>query len=145
LNPIRLIHDRQELGGTVYFELLPGPYRGKCWNEGSLFVEEDVFCLLEPTISRHHSGFDHYSFTTIGSSVWREIVIDLRQLSRTAASAKTFADLRPHVGFCFTNSDADFEADFEGNKEALARLARELATWVDSCVEEKECISILGI
>jgi hypothetical protein len=45
MDPIRLIRDRAELQGTCYFEIMPGKFHGKCWNEGSLFLAEDVFGL----------------------------------------------------------------------------------------------------
>src|SRR5262245_21530825 len=35
MEPIRLIHGTQELRGTVYYELLPGPHTGHHWGEGS--------------------------------------------------------------------------------------------------------------
>ncbi len=33
---IRIITNKNELEGTCYIEVLPGAYKNKCWNEGSL-------------------------------------------------------------------------------------------------------------
>jgi hypothetical protein len=38
MEEIRIITNKGELEGTCYIEVLPGPYREQCWNEGSLFV-----------------------------------------------------------------------------------------------------------
>jgi hypothetical protein len=65
MKEIRIITNKGELEGTCYMEILPGPYREKCWNEGSLFFEEEVFGYLEPIIKRHVETYDHYAFTEI--------------------------------------------------------------------------------
>ncbi len=79
--PIRLIRDTAELSGTCYFEFLPGPYRDECWNEGSVFMAEDVFGLVEPIIARHEPRFDHYSFVGIRRPTWERILLELDQLA----------------------------------------------------------------
>ena len=52
MDPIRLIRDKAKLHGTCYFELLPDEYQGRWWNDGSVFLAEDVFDLIEPDIAR---------------------------------------------------------------------------------------------
>ena len=65
MEPIELIQSTAALEGTAYFEFLPGPYHGDHWGEASVFVQEQVFCLIESALQRHHPGFDHYSAATI--------------------------------------------------------------------------------
>jgi hypothetical protein len=68
MEDFRVIRSQSELEGTGYLELLPGPYKDVCWNEASLFFEEDVFNYLEPIILLHASVYDHYAFTEIATS-----------------------------------------------------------------------------
>ncbi|MFO0805574.1 MAG: hypothetical protein U0791_20935 [Gemmataceae bacterium] len=145
MDPIRLIRDKTELQGTCYFEFLPGPYRNKCWNDGSVYLAEDVFGLIESIIERHEPRFDHFSFVGIRRTAWRRIVIDLDQLAKAADNAKHVGDLRDKIGFIYEPSEAEFARDFRANSDSLAQLARALADWIWQQVQEHECITVLGI
>lgn len=83
MGPIRLIRDTAELSGTCYFEFLPGPYRDKCWNEGSVFLAEEVFRIIEPIIARNEPQFDRYSFVGIRRPTWERILPELERLAAT--------------------------------------------------------------
>lgn len=39
--------------GTVFFELLPRPYEKECWNADSIYIDEEVFGLIEPARIRY--------------------------------------------------------------------------------------------
>lgn len=86
MSPHRLIRHTRELSGTCYFELLPGPYCGKCWNEGSVFLSEGAFGLFEPVIASHEPRFDHYSFVEIPRPTWEYILVELDQLALNQAN-----------------------------------------------------------
>jgi hypothetical protein len=145
VDPIRLIRDKAELQGTCYIELLPGEYKGQCWNDGSVFLAEDVFGLVEPIIERHEPRFDHYSFVGIRRPAWERITADLERLAERAESAAGVGDLRGEVRFLFIPTEAEFARDFRANAEALAHLARELGGWVREQLREHECVSVLGM
>jgi hypothetical protein len=145
IDQFRLICDRTELHGTCYFELLPGDYKGQCWNEGSIFVAEEVFGLVEPIIERHEPRFDHYSFVGVRRPAWERITADLERLAERAEGAAGVGDLRAEVRFLFDQSEAEFDRDFRTNADALARLVRELAKWVREQLRKFECVSVLGI
>jgi hypothetical protein len=145
MDPIRLIHDKTELQGTCYFEFLPGEYKEQCWNEGSVFLAEDVFRLIEPIIARHESLFDHYAFVGIQRSTWERIIADLERLAQRAERASDVTDLVGDVEFFFTTTQAEFAREFRTNADALARLARELAGWVRERLREHDCVSVLGM
>jgi len=115
MSPVRLIRDKTELQGTCYFEFLPGPYRKKCWNEGAVFLAEDVFRLFEPIIARHEPRFDHYSFVGILRPTWERILPEFDLLA--AAS----------------------------DRGEVATLAGELAAWLRERLAEHECVSVLGM
>jgi hypothetical protein len=145
VDPIRLIRDKAELQGTCYVELLPGQFRGECWNNGSVFLAEDVFGLVEPIIERYEPRFDHYAFVDIGRHVWQKITADMERLATRAETALTVDDLRGEVCFIFAPTEAEFARNFRANADALARLAREMAGWVQDQLRRHECVSILGM
>ena len=115
MSPIRLIRNTAELSGTCYFEFLPGEYRNQCWNEGSVFLAEDVFGLVEPIIAHHEQAFNHYTFVGIRRPTWERI---LPELDRLAAAS----DCRE-----------------------ITTLAVELAAWLRGQLTEHACVSVLGM
>ena len=145
MDPIRLIRDKDELQGTCYFEFLPGEYQDQCWNDGSVFLAEDVFGLIEPIVARHEQRFDHHGFVGIRRPVWQPIIADLQRLAERANHAASVADLAGGVGFLFATSQTGFAKRFRSNADALARMSRELAGWLREQLLEYECISVLGI
>lgn len=145
MDPIRLIRNRAELRGTCYFELLPGEYSGKCWNDGSVFLAEDVFALLEPVIARHEPRFDHYSFVGIAAHTWERIITDLEQLADRAEAASNVGDILGEDGPFFTTIRTEFARSIRTNADALARLARELIGWLRENLKSHDCVSVLGI
>jgi hypothetical protein len=146
MKPIKVIRSPAELEGTAYFEFLPGPYRGDHWVNGSVFVQEQVFCLIESALQRHHPGFDHYSSATIPESEWVLIIRELEELAQRTRASGSLADLREAgVGFHRHGVDAEFEQDLRQNSEALAELAEELAGWLRGTLADHEVVSVLGM
>lgn len=145
MDPIRLIRDKSELRGTCYFELLPGEYHERCWNEGSVFLAEEVFALIEPVIARHEPRFDHYAFVGTQRATWERIISDLERVAERVRSAKSVGGLRGEVGYFFTTTEGEFAADFELNAEALVSLIGDLVGWLREQLREQQYISILGM
>jgi len=145
MEAIRIIRNKAELEGTAYIELLPGRYNEQCWNEGSLFFEEEVFWYLEPIISRHVPSYDHYAFTEISVSKWAAIVKDFQALESALEQSRSVRELAENVGFLFLGAEARFAEDFTGNKVALRRLLREVSAWVSSQASLHECVTVLGL
>src|SRR5689334_15539437 len=105
---IRLIHDQAELRGTAYFELLPGSYRGKCWNDGSVFLTEEAWGYVERVVSELEPTYDHYAFTEVRAETWRLIFAKLRLLRGQVLAAQTVAQLPDEIGFFFKTSRDEF-------------------------------------
>ena len=145
MDAIRLIRNKAELQGTCYFELLPGEYGGRCWNDGSVFLAEDVFGLVEPIVTRHEPRFDHYSFVGIPRPTWELIITDLERLAERAETAADVSDLRGDVGFVFTTTKGEFARSFRTNADALAGLAREIVGWVRENLQKHDCLTIIGM
>ncbi|HVS38847.1 MAG TPA: hypothetical protein VMS17_25040 [Gemmataceae bacterium] len=145
MDPIRLIRDKSELRGTCYFELLPGEYRERCWNDSSVFLAEEVFALIEPVIARHEPRFDHYAFVGTSRSTWERIIADLERVAEFVRTAESVGELRGQVGFFFTTSESEFAADFKPNAEALVSMIGELVSWLRDQLKQQACVSILGM
>jgi hypothetical protein len=143
--PIYLIKDKADLRGTCYFELLPGEYKEECWNDASVFLDEETFALIEPIVARHEPRFDHYSFVGIRRAVWEGIMADMEQLAIRLDGATSISDIRDAVGFFFTTSEREFAEKLRSNAEALAKLIRELVAWLRSQLKEHESVSVLGM
>ena len=83
---IQIIKDRSKLQGTAYVELMGGAYAKSCWNEGSLFFEEEVLGYIEPTITKYEPTYDHYAFAPIDMPNWLLIVADPGDMRRAVES-----------------------------------------------------------
>lgn len=142
---IRSITDKTELEGTAYIELLPGKCNGRCWNNGSLFFEEEVFGYFEPTIEIHAQGFDHYAFTEVSATQCSAIADSLKSLGAEINAATQIRELPLQIGFIFNGTEERFGENFETNAQALAAPADELASWLTDQSTTHGCVTILGI
>jgi hypothetical protein len=145
MKTIKVIKSKAELNGTAYVELLPGAYSNKCWNENSLFFEEEVFGYLENIISRHVPSYDHYAFTQIDKEAWDKIVSDFKSLESKLDQLHSVDDLAVDVGFLFNGSETRFTEDFQENKVALGRLLSEVSVWILKEASKHGCVTVLGL
>lgn len=142
---IELISDNTKLNGTCYIELLPGPYKKKCWNANSVFFEDEVFGLLEPTFEKHFTNFDHFAFQEISRDVWTAIISDLQSLSSGIKSAGTVGNLCPSLGCLVKSTNEDFNSQSTENSLSLSRAIDDLIEWINTTLVDHETISVLGI
>jgi hypothetical protein len=145
MEEIRSIANKAELKGTAYIELLPGKYKGHCWNEGSLFFEEEVFGYFEPIIEMHARDFDHYAFTEVSSTQCFAISDALKSLGTGVSAANGMQELPSQLGFIFHGAEERFDKHFDANARALATLATELASWLVDQATTHDCVTILGL
>lgn len=142
---IRLIRNKHELQGTCYFEFLPGPYAGNCWNKSSVYLDEETFGFLEPTLVRHARSIDRFSFAVVPSKQWGPIADDLDSLAEFLAKVDSMDAVRDRLGWFFTDSESKFAEHFSANARALATVSRELAVWTRGQLQDHDSISVLGI
>ena len=145
MNDIRIIKAKEELEGTCYMELLPGTYKDKCWNDGSLFFDEEVFGYIEPIFKFHITSYDHYAFIEVKKDVWLKIIEDLKNLRSLLQSATSITELNDRVGFIYRESAEQYAANFLENNSALSHLISELLEWLCAKICEHESITILGM
>jgi hypothetical protein len=142
---IRLIHNLGELQGSCYFEILPGKYEDKCWNQNSVFMTEDSFSYLEPIFENRVSNFDHYSFVKIAKDDWLVILADFDSLLSILGRTENIEKLEREIDFVFRDSVGSFADDFQASKIDLMILIKDFSEWVQNQLKSQECISVLGI
>jgi hypothetical protein len=145
LDEIRLIRDRRELDGNLYFEFLPGEFDGQFWNDGSVYVAEEVFGYLERMFVLYAPLVEHYSFANVPREQWYPLLQHLTQFAAQLDVATNMDDVRGDLEFVFRDSEERFAADFEQNARAFAALIRELVAWVGEQLETRAGVAILGI
>lgn len=146
MNPsIQIIRDTKQLESTAYVEILPGAYRDECWNEGSLFLDEESFGFLECIIKRNVPAYDHYAFTKVEKRTWEQIFTELNTLLEQVRQAQSTSDFAENVYFFFKDTEANFQAEFEMNRERLERLIGEFCEWVSSTREAEKVVTVLGL
>jgi hypothetical protein len=145
MDNIRIIKNKSELEGTVYIELLPGSYNGVCWNEGSIFFEEETFGYLELAMQKHAPEYNRYAFTEIKLDAWLEIIKELQSLKLLLQQAKSVSELRDQVGFIFIGTEKRFAQNLQTNKDALVGVLEELCNWIDAKARAHGCVTVLGL
>ncbi|MGG4345787.1 hypothetical protein [Paenibacillus lautus] len=55
------IYRLNELEGSCYIKVLPGPYRNRCWNEDSIYMDEETFGYLDSAVEKEYEPYDHYA------------------------------------------------------------------------------------
>ena len=142
---VRLIRSTTELEGTCYFEFLPGRYDQKCWNEGSVFLSEEAFDLIEPIFLRRVPEFDHYAFVEINRSRWSLIVGDLEVLTERLATVNGVDELRDLVRVTNAFDEHDLRTAFVEYKRLIRQMLTDLAAWLRGQASRHEIISVLGM
>ena len=130
--------------GTCYVEVLPGPFKGRCWNAESLFFDEDAngFGIVETIIASRVPVYDHYDNTEIDSHTCWDIVRDLEKLISLLASDTLPSELQRLP--VFVRSQAFF-ADVESNRPALFTMLTELVAWLRDTLSYYRSITIVGM
>lgn len=141
---IELITDKNELEGTCYFEFAPGRYSKKHWQEGWVYLEEDVMYLLEPVFIKIMPGFDWYSMNEISRYQWFLIVDELKKLKESLKKATVISDIEIPMRF-HGEFEKAFVENFEDCKNATVRLITDLCKWLNIQLKTHEVISVLGL
>ena len=145
MKKIAIIRDQSKLEGTCYLEIVPGKYQKKHWQTGSLFIDEEVFGLIEPIFESFINGYDHYSVNEASKTEWLKIVNELENFNELLRSAKEFEDLFGKIGLIARGTRDKFQNNFEGNKKLLIQMNVELISWIRKVLETHGHITVLGI
>ena len=142
---ILLIRDKAQLEGTAYFEFLPGRYANEHWNDGSVFLDEEIFCLIERPFMDSLSGYDHYAFCDVAAEQWQPVLTGLQKSRDHFSRAKTPEDIADQFCCVWDSTTASFADDFPRNRKDLIRLIDELTEWIKETLMEHGSIAVLGM
>jgi hypothetical protein len=142
---LRILKDKSQLQGTAYIELLPGKYKGTCWNRGSLFLDEDTFGFFEGIVVKNLPDYDHYAFTEVTTPRWEPIIAKLNDFAAELRAARSPADLPADIYYFMNDTEQRFLADFSGNVQLLHQVSTELVGWLEAQAKQHDTITILGL
>lgn len=141
-----LLHvSKDTLRGTAYFEFLPGRYRGNCWTERSVFLDEEAFGYIEPIFLRQLPDYDHYAFVEVARPRWLPILAELDGLVGVLRGRPDDRTLAEVLGFYFADTQRKFFEDRDGSVAAVEHMASELSAWLRRVLQDEECVSVLGL
>lgn len=133
------------LEGTAYFEFLPGKYQNKCWNEASVFLDEEAFGYVEPIFERLVPDYDHYAFVEVQRPRWSPIRAELGRLLWLLNAAPSDGDLSENIGFRFRDTQEKFFAGRPQTIEDVRVMIVDLDTWLERILRDHESVSLLGL
>ena len=141
---IKLIIGTSELRGGGYFEFAPGSYTEKHWQKDWVYLEEEVFLLLEPVSMKIIPCFGGDSPNEISRSNWLLIIERFKTLKIILKNASSIADIRGNIRFSESFETVFFE-HFDECRNAVIKLITDLTKWLDAQLKTHEKISVLGI
>jgi hypothetical protein len=133
------------LVGTAYFELLPGRHQDKCWNEGSVFLDEEAFGYIEPVCARALPEYDHYAFTAVQTPRWSAILTEFDRILLILDANPTDLDLARTLRFYYPDTESKFFADRGTGIANVRDMVRQLRGWLHETLREHDCVTILGL
>ena len=142
---IRLICDKSLLEGTAYFEFLPGHYANEHWNDSSVFLDEEIMCLIERPFMDALPDYDHYSFFDVGLAQWQNILNNLDNFRNKLSAAKDIHDVVDQFCCIWSDTEKSFADDFYINRKSLMNLITEFNSWVNRTLEKHDTIAVLGM
>lgn len=132
-----------ELKGTGYYQISPGKYQGLHWQDGSVFVNEDVFGFIEGIICNYYPNYNPMG----PNDIPKELGLKIADAWDSASSKLLMSD--PKEVLSILNLDGEYgEFMFEEiklNKILIAKMLGELSTLLRDYYNSTEWICILGI
>lgn len=137
-----MISDKSMLRGTLYIEILPGPYSNTCWGPNSVFFSEEHFAFIEPIVIRNWPSHDHYSFSDIPADTWFRIQKELEAMSTIIERGDRLDGLADYI--YPQRKKRTVEAETMLLTELHVSL-NEFNEWLATTLTEYDTIAVLGI
>ena len=109
-----------ELTGSMVMELLPGPYDGRVNNDEAIFIGDEAFEFLEPSIRQFCPAFGeyaHWGVTEVTRDQWKDILHDWEYVRDDLT--------KPH-------------------HDELAAMIQLICDWLHAVLENYDCVSVVG-
>ncbi len=141
---MQIVYSNKFLIGTNYFELLPGKFEGKHWNDNSVYIHEMDFTLLEPAFHKAFDEFYHFGCHVIHRFDWKLIIDQLIQL-KELINMDPIEHQKVYIIDYFKNSADNLITRYQKHKQEIILLIDELIIWINDTSKQNEYISIIGI
>lgn len=133
-----------DLDSTGLFEIGPGRYSGKHWQDRFVFVWEDAFACAEGIVIRHFPDYDHFSMNDIQSDVGLKITSAWRNASMKLGSVRDSSEAAELLNIKEAYRNHLEPIAFSDRLKIVAMLSQ-LADECESFYKSDEWICILGM
>jgi hypothetical protein len=138
----RIRRAKSDLGSTGYIEITAGKSTGTRARDGSLFVLEDAFTVVEGVVARHFPSYDRLAMNDIAKDTGHRIVSEWREIAEWLPVMKPDeARVALNVATWF---GASFDDELTTHRAAVVELLRGLADGCDDFYSREEWICVLG-
>lgn len=139
----RIRRAKSALDSTGYIEIAAGKYTGTHRRDGSLFVWEDAFTVVEGVVARHLPSYEHLAVNDIPKDIGNRIVSEWREIAEWLPAmkpdeARVALNLAPWFG-------ASFDDELTNHRAEVVELLRGLADGCDDFYARGEWICVLGM
>jgi len=141
----KIIYDKKDLSGSLYVEIQPGKYTGEHWGETSIFLDEEAFGYLLPSIKKRYKSFTYYGFNDITCFKWLDILKELEEAKLILLSTPKESEIQNYIEFVEEGMDVTFKKRYKENLQYVIRIIDEFKKWMYENIEKNEYITILGI
>ena len=139
-------HRPEELESTGYMELGPGPYRGRHWQSGFLFVWEDAFAYAEGIVASHFPAYDHFEMNELPSAVAQAVAADWRRAATLLARGRVSEGVEVlALERVFPGAAEALGQDLVAQQSQIVAMLTELADGVERFASRAASVCILGM
>ncbi len=141
----RLFITKKDLSGSLYVEIQPGKFKGEHWSETSIFLDEEAFGYLLPSIKKRYKNFSYYGFNDITCFIWKDILKELDKTKFILQSTPEESRIQHYIEFVEEGMDIAFKKSYKENLQHAIRIIDEFQRWMYKNIEKNEYIAVLGI
>jgi hypothetical protein len=143
---LKLITNKEELEGTAYFELLPGRFNGKFWNNNAVFMSESSFGFMEDVINKHYADYDHYDCSmNIHRDIWMLIITNLQYRKAIIDEAMDPEVLIAACRFLDQYTIGNLRKNWDNDKQEIQALFESTLSWLQQTLQMHEYIVLMGL
>jgi len=141
----KIIYNKEDLNGTLYVEIQPGKFKGEHWSETSIFLDEEAFGYLLPSIKKRYKKFSYYGFNDITCFEWLDILKELEEAKVILKSTPKESEIQHYIEFVEEGMDITFKKHYKENLQRAIQIIDEFQKWLYENRKKNGYITILGI
>ena len=114
----------------------------------SVWVGEDAFGFLEPSISKYCAGykeFSHWGVTEVKRQEWLAIKEEWQRLAAKLERASTPRDYNETIWLQSQEAKRELSENFDGIRSGLSPLISGLSEWIESTLATRQSIFLKGV